>query len=303
MTAKIMDGRVVAQEIRARIKEEVNRLGHMKIQPHLTTILVGDSPASKLYIRNKQVACQEAGIKSTNQELPSTTSQGDLEQSLKSLDDDAAITGILLQVPLPKGLDETQALRCISPEKDVDGLHPSNLGRLFDRPTKAGLLVPCTPKGVMVLLNYYGVNLSRKQAVVINRTKLVGRPLTQLLLNKDATVTVCHSMTQGLAGFCRDADVLVTGIGRRSEFTVGADMIKPGSALIDIGTSSVGGKMIGDVDFQSALKIAALVTPVPGGVGPMTTAMLLYNTLVAACIQNRVELQFNPDELKPPERV
>jgi methylenetetrahydrofolate dehydrogenase (NADP+)/methenyltetrahydrofolate cyclohydrolase len=303
MTGRIMDGRELAQEVRAKVRGQISALGQEKIQVKLTTILVGDNPASKLYVKNKHVACQEAGIKSANLELPSTISQDELEQSLQSLNDDSAVTGILLQLPLPEGLDESHALRCVALEKDVDGLHPSNLGRLFDRPSKPGLLVPCTPKGVMVLLNYYGVELARKRAVVINRTKLVGRPLAQLLLNKDATVTVCHSQTTNLAELSRDADLLVTGIGRRSEFTVGADMIKPGSTLIDIGTSSIGGKMMGDVDFHSALNIAALVTPVPGGVGPMTIAMLLFNTLVAACIQNRVELRFNPDELKPPERV
>lgn len=302
MKGRIMDGRQLAQEVRARIRSQISALEQKKIHVKLATVLVGDSLASKLYVKNKQVACEEAGIESTNLNLPSTVGQEKLEQSLQALSDDSEITGVLLELPLPNNLDESQALRHIAWEKDVDGLHPSNLGRLFERPLRSDQLIPCTPKGVMVMLNYYGVELARKRALVINRTKLIGRPLAHLLLNKDATVTICHSQTTKLAELCREADLLVTGIGRRSEFTVAADMIKPGSTVVDIGTSGVGGQMMGDVDFPSALNIASLVTPVPGGVGPMTIAMLLYNTLLAVCIQNHIELQFNPDDLKPPER-
>lgn len=293
MTGKILDGRTVAQEIRARIKAEAKRLRQMRIQPKLITILVGDNAASKLYLKNKHAACQEVGIESVNLELPAATSQSELQQSIKSQSEDSTVTGILLHLPLPKGLGESEAVKCIAPEKDVDGLHPYNLGTLFDRPIPPGALVPCTPKGVMVLLDYYGVEIAGKRSVVINRTKLIGRPLTQLLLNKDATVTVCHSMTRNLKQLCVEADILVTGIGRRAQFTVDSEMIKPGSAVIDVGTSSVDGKMLGDVDFQSALNVASYVTPVPGGVGPMTTAMLLYNTLLAACLQKDTEPQLN----------
>jgi methylenetetrahydrofolate dehydrogenase (NADP+)/methenyltetrahydrofolate cyclohydrolase len=205
------------------------------------------------------------------------------------------VTGILLQLPLPKGLDEVEAVSSISPAKDVDGLHPYNLGLLTQ---KAAKLVACTPSGIMVLLKYYGVEVAGKHAVVINRSKLVGRPLSQLLLNADATVTVCHSKTRALPEICRQADILVTGIGHRSEFTVGSSMIKAGAAVVDVGSSFVGGKLVGDVDFDSAMQVAGYISPTPGGVGPMTIAMLLYNTLLAACIQNNVDLGLDLNELE-----
>lgn len=239
----------------------------------------------------------DVGIKSSNIELPVATSQQDLERTILGLNEDQAVTGILLQLPLPNGLDDMRAIRCIAPEKDVDGLHPSNLGQLCQKQQTPGQLVPCTPKGVMVLLFYYGVQIPGAHAVVINRSKLVGRPLSQLLLNKDATVTVCHSKTRQLRDICRQADILITGIGRRSEFTVAADMVKSEAAVVDVGSSSVGGKVIGDVDFASVLNVAACVSPVPGGVGPMTITMLLYNTLIAACTQRGVKPQFNVEEL------
>ena len=292
-----MEGRVVAQEIRAKIKEQVEVLRASKVEPNLVTILVGENAASKLYLKNKHSACLEAGIESSNIELPAGISQPELERTIRGLNGNASVTGILLQVPLPHGLDDISAVSSIAPEKDVDGLHPSNLGQLLNKEQRPNQLVPCTPKGVMVLLNYYGIGIEGKWAVVINRSRLVGRPLSQLLLNRDATVTVCHSKTQGLKEICRQADVLVTGIGHRSQFAVGADMIKPGATVVDVGTSSVDGKVMGDVDFESALDVAAYVSPVPGGVGPMTIAMLLYNALLAACSQKGLRLEFNPDEL------
>jgi methylenetetrahydrofolate dehydrogenase (NADP+)/methenyltetrahydrofolate cyclohydrolase len=296
LPGKIMDGRIVAQGIMSNIKEQVNVLADFKVRPNLATILVGDNPASKTYLKNKHTACMDVGIKSENIELPEDTPQEELHRVIRELDADRAITGILLQLPLPKALDDVSAVSCIAPQKDVDGLHPHNLGLLVQ---KRADLVPCTPKGVLAMLTYYGVRIAGRHAVVINRSKLVGRPLCQLLLNQDATVTVCHSKTQDLLGICRQADILITGIGHRSEFTVGADMIKPGAAVVDVGTSSVAGKLVGDVDFDSAIRVAEYVTPVPGGVGPMTIAMLVYNTLLAACLQNGVDLRFDPDELKP----
>lgn len=290
-----MDGRVVAQTVRTKIKEQVAALN---LQPNLATILVGDNPASKTYLRNKHQACMEVAIRSRNIELPADTSQSKLVDLIHELNEDRSVTGILLQLPLPLGLDETQAVSSIVPEKDVDGLHPHNLGLLTQ---KVERLVPCTPKGIIVLLNYYRVEIAGKLAVVVNRSKLVGRPLSQLLLNRDATVTVCHSKTQGLREICREADILVTGIGHRSEFTVGSDMIKPGATVVDVGTSSLGGKLMGDVDFDSAIKVANHVSPVPGGVGPMTIAMLLYNTLLAACMQHKIELELDLDELESGE--
>jgi len=294
---RVMDGRVVAQEIREKIREQVKALQDSGVEPRLATILVGDNPASKLYLRNKHAGCLDVGIKSRNIELRATVSQHELGHTIQVLNEDPAITGVLLQLPLPNGLDDVRATNSIAPEKDVDGLHPANLGQLFQKRQKPGQMVPCTPKGVMVLLSYYGVQVAGMHAVVINRSKLVGRPLSQLLLNKDATVTVCHSKTRQLKDISRQADILITGIGHRSEFTVDANMIKPGAAVVDIGTSTIDGKAVGDVDFVSALNVADYVTPVPGGVGPMTITMLLYNTLVAAAVQRDLKLQFNVEEL------
>ena len=290
-----MSGTQIAREVRARIKDEIKALRNLK--PVLATILVGDNPASKTYLRNKHAACLEVGINSRNIELGANTSQQQLETLLKSLSEDASITGILLQLPLPKGLDDVAAIAAISPEKDVDGLHPFNLGLLLQR---SGRLVPCTPKGVMVMLQYYNVEVSGAHAVLVNRSKLVGRPLSQLLLNNDATVTVCHSKTRDLGHICREADILITGIGRRSEFTVTGDMVKNGATVVDVGTSVIDGKLKGDVDFEEVSSVASHITPVPGGVGPMTIAMLLYNTLLAACQIQGMQPAFSPESLRAP---
>jgi methylenetetrahydrofolate dehydrogenase (NADP+)/methenyltetrahydrofolate cyclohydrolase len=294
-----MDGRIVAHQIKAKIKEHVNAVKSSNVDPHLVTILIGDNPASKAYLRNKHSACADVGIKSRNIELSANTSQVEFERTIEELNSDITVTGILLQLPLPSGLNDARAISMISKEKDVDGLNPCNLGLLTQKDAK---IAPCTPKGVMVLLKHYGVLTAGRHAVVINRTKLIGRPLIQLLLNEDATVTVCHSKTQSLANITRQADILLTGVGRRSEFAVGPDMIKPGATVVDIGTSSVDGKLMGDVNFEAALKVASLVSPVPGGVGPMTIAMLLYNTLLTACMQKGVEMKLTPNELSTPVR-
>ena len=289
-----MDGRSVGQRIREGIKQEVIGLSKLGVEPLLTTILVGENPASKTYLKNKHSACRDVSIASQNLELNASTSQDELLSTIEGLNRDAKVTGILLQLPLPKGLDEASAIMQISPQKDVDGLNPFNLGQLWTKPAR---LVPCTPKGVMVLLKYYRVEITGKRAVIVNRTKLVGRPLAQLLLNEDATVTVCHSKTLGLKEIAKQADILVTAIGRREQFTVGPDMVKPGAAVVDVGTSTVNGKLAGDVDFESVLQVASYVTPVPGGVGPMTIALLLYNTLVAAAMQKNVGMSFDPERL------
>ena len=294
LVAKIIEGRSLGQMIKDHVKKETSTLRGSGIDPLLATVLVGDNAASKTYLRSKHSACVEVGIQSRNLEFNSNTSQHELERIIDELNRDTTVTGILLQLPLPKGLDDFAAINKISPEKDVDGLHPFNLGQLWQ---KSARLVPCTPRGVMVLLKYYGIGIGGKHAVIINRTKLVGRPLAQLLLNEDATVTVCHSKTVDLKERAREGDILITGIGRREHFTVGADMIKPNATVIDVGTSRVEGKLLGDVDFDAALNVAAYVTPVPGGVGPMTIAMLLYNTLVATAIQRNVRLAFTPEEL------
>ena len=295
-----MDGGVVAQAIRSKVREQVRALKSSKVEPNLATILVGDNSASKAYLSSQRSACADVGIKSRGTELASDVSQTKLQEVIRELNDDRSVTGILLQLPLPKGLDEVAAVSSVQLDKDVDGLNPCNLGLLTQRTAK---VVPCTPKGVVLLLKHYRVKMAGEHAIVINRSKLLGRPLSQLLLNEDATVTVCHSKTRGLADISKQADILLTGIGRRSEFTVGADMIKPGAAVVDIGISNVGGKLMGDVDFDSVIRIASLVTPVPGGVGPMTTAMLLYNTLLTACLQKGLELPYDPGELGPPETV
>jgi methylenetetrahydrofolate dehydrogenase (NADP+) / methenyltetrahydrofolate cyclohydrolase len=297
LTAIIMDGNPVARTIRSMVRDGVVSLRKSNVQPTLVTIIVGNDPASQAYLNNKHAACTAAGIKSRNIELPRDTPQSELERIIQELNQDRTVTGILLQLPLPKPLNDAMAVASIAEEKDVDGLNPCNLGRLV---TKDAKLVPCTPKGVIVLLKYYRVGIAGKHAVIINRSKLVGRPLTQLLLNEDATVTVCHSKTNDLSDISRQAEILLTGIGRRSEFTVGPDMIKPGAAVVDIGTSSVGGKLMGDVDFDNAIRVASFLTPVPGGVGPLTVSMLLYNSLVTASMQHNLEIGFNLDQLASP---
>jgi methylenetetrahydrofolate dehydrogenase (NADP+)/methenyltetrahydrofolate cyclohydrolase len=295
MPGKIMDGRIVAQKIRAKIRQRLTALSRSGLKTHLVTVLVGDNPASQAYVKNKHAACLDVGIASRNIELPRDVTQQTLQETIRQLSEDRAVTGILLELPLPKGLDDVSALSAIDPAKDVDGLHPYNLGLLMQKKAE---LVPCTPKGVLSLLGYYGVRIAGTNVVVVNRSKLVGRPLSQLLLNEDATVTVCHSKTEDLQSICSHADILITGIGRRSEFTVGGAMIRNGATVIDVGTSSVDGKLMGDVDFDAAIKVAKYVSPVPGGAGPMTIAVLLYNTFLAACLQNDMDLEFDLNELK-----
>jgi len=298
MVAKLIDGRIVARAARSRIGQRATALKASGVEANLVTILVGDDPASKMYLKNKHQACKDASISSRNVELPAETSQRELIELIHGLNDDSSVTGILLQLPLPTGLDDVEAVATIDPKKDVDGLNPYNLGLLAQKAHRAVRLVPCTPAGIMVLLKYYHVRIAGKHAVVVNRSKLVGRPLMQLLLNDDATVTVCHSKTLALRDICRQADVLITGIGHRSDFTIGADMIKEGAAVVDVGSSFVGGKLMGDVDFDSVIQVAGYVTPTPGGVGPMTITMLLYNTLLSACIQKDVDLGLDLNELE-----
>ncbi len=294
VSARIMDGNPVARTIRSKVRDAVVSLRKSDVEPSLVTVIVGSDPASQAYLKAKQAACTAAGIKSRNIELQGNISQSALEKAIHDLNQDEAVTGILVQLPLPDALDEAAAVSSIAEEKDVDGLNPCNLGRLSEKDAK---LVPCTPKGVIILLKYYQVGIAGKHAVVINRTKLIGRSLTQLLLNEDATVTICHSKTKNLADVARQADILLTAIGRRSEFTVGPSMIKPGAAVVDIGTSSVDGKLVGDVDFDGAIRVASFITPVPGGVGPLTVSMLLYNSLVAASMQHGMEMEFSIDEV------
>jgi methylenetetrahydrofolate dehydrogenase (NADP+)/methenyltetrahydrofolate cyclohydrolase len=294
MTARLLDGRVVAREVRSKIKAKITSLASSIVEPKLVSILVGDNPASQAYLKNNETALAEVGIKYRSMLLAEGISQDELARLVGELNADGSVTGILIHLPLPKGLNETAMLSAVAKEKDVEGLNPCNLGLLTER---TAALVPCTPNGILVLLKYYGLSVSSKHVVIINRSKPVGRPLSQLLLNEDATVTVCHSKTQDLTGISQTADILITGIGRRDEFTVGPSMIRPGAVVVDVGTSNVGGKIVGDVDFDAALRTASYVTPVPGGVGPMTTTMLLYNTVLAACLQSRVEIELGIEEL------
>ena len=300
MPAKTMEGRTVAQGIRSKVREQVRALGS-RVEPNLVTILVGESPASRAYLRSVHLACTDVGMTSRSIDLPSNIAQTKLEEAILELNSDHSVTGILLQLPLPKDLDDVAACTTISHEKDVDGLNPFNLGLLYQKGTAK--LVPCTPKGIVLLLKHYGVKIAGKHAVIINRSKLLGRPLAQLLLNEDATVTVCHSKTERLEEISKKADILLTGIGRRAEFRVGPDMVKAGAIVVDIAMSSIEGELVGDVDFDSVIPIASLLTPVPGGVGPMTIAMIMYNTLTSACSQSGVKLAYNPDELGTPGRL
>jgi methylenetetrahydrofolate dehydrogenase (NADP+)/methenyltetrahydrofolate cyclohydrolase len=296
----MMEGRIVAEGIRSKIRDKVRALSS-SVEPKLATILVGESPASKAYLRSVHLACSDVGINSRGIELSSNVAQGKLEKAVSELNSDRSVTGILLQFPLPKGLDDVAVCTTISQEKDVDGVNPCNLGLLYQK--GKATLVPCTPMGVVLLLKHYGARIAGKHAVIINRSKLLGRPLAQLLLNEDATVTICHSKTERLEEISKTADLLLTGIGRRAEFNVGPNMVKAGAIVVDIGTSSIGGALVGDVDFDAVIPVASFVTPVPGGVGPMTIAMLMYNTLTAACSQSGVKLAYNPDELGTPGKL
>lgn len=294
MTAKLLDGRSVAQEVRSKVRSRIETLAGSIVEPRLVSILVGDDSASRTYLKGNESACAQVGIKFQTLLLGANTSQLDLDKIIGGLNSERSVTGILLHLPLPDGLNEAAAISTISKNKDVDGLNPCNLGLLLHRRTA---LVPCTPNGIIVLLKHYHLDLIGKHVVIINRSKPVGRPLSQLLLNEDATVTVCHSKTRELIEISKTADILITGIGRRDEFVVGSRMIKPGAVVVDVGTTSLSGKIVGDVDFEEAMRTASYVTPVPGGVGPMTTSMLMYNALVAACLQSHVDVGLGVENL------
>jgi len=287
MTAEIIDGKAIAEKIRGEVAAQVSRrMQEGKPPPGLATVLVGDNPASLSYVRGKQKACREVGIESQGFHMAEDTRQEVLEKLLFDLNADPKVNGILVQLPLPSGLDEEKALTAISIEKDIDGFHPVNVGRLAMK-RRDPLFVPCTPLGVMVLLQKTGVKISGARAAVIGRSNLVGMPTALLLVRENATVTICHSRTENLPEIVRQADLLVAAIGR-PKFVRG-DWIKPGAIVIDVGINRVedsgaknGYRLVGDVDFEEARQVAGAITPVPGGVGPMTIAMLLKNTLKAA---------------------
>lgn len=276
--AQIINGKEVSKATREKVKGMVAEfVKSSNRQPCLAVIIVGEDPASQTYVRNKILGCAEVGMKSLSYELPETSTNEDVAKIINDLAVDSNVDGILVQLPLPKHLDERYLLSLIPDSKDVDGFSPNNLGLLA---MNAPRTVSCTPFGVMELIASTGVDIAGKRAVVIGRSNTVGKPMAMLLLNANATVTVCHSKTQNLAEVCREADILVAAIGRPRFVT--ADMVKPGAVVIDVGINRVDGKLVGDVDFENVESIAGYITPVPGGVGPMTISMLLYNTLMAA---------------------
>ena len=277
--AKIIDGKAISKQIREEIAaERAEFAAKSGITPGLAVIIVGEDPASQVYVRNKRRACDEVGFYSESYELPAETTQEELEALVDKLNNDDNIHGILVQLPLPKHLDETRVLLKINPEKDVDAFHPYNVGKIMIGDYS---FLPCTPAGVMALIERSGIDVCGKKCVVIGRSNIVGKPMAMLLLHSHGTVTICHSRTQNLAAICKEADILVAAIGK-ADF-VGADMIKEGAVVIDVGMNrKADGKLTGDVNFAEAEPLASYITPVPGGVGPMTITMLMQNTLTAA---------------------
>jgi len=279
---QILHGRPVADKVLAEVKAGVAALKQKTgVEPTLAVILVGEDPASQIYVRNKKRAADEVGIASRDFLFPQGCTQAELLDTIRRINADAALHGILLQLPLPKGMDEDQAVAAIAPQKDADGLHPMSLGNLLGgKPTA----VPCTPAGCIEILDHYGIPIEGAEAVMVGRSRLVGKPLAQLLLARNATVTMCHTRTRDLAAHCRRADILCVAAGKPRVIT--GDMIKEGAVVIDVGVNRLDtGKLAGDVDFESASQRARAITPVPGGVGPMTIAMLMKNTLLAATRQ------------------
>jgi methylenetetrahydrofolate dehydrogenase (NADP+)/methenyltetrahydrofolate cyclohydrolase len=280
MSARIVDGKAVSAQVRERVKAEV---AQMEVKPGLATILVGDDPASHVYVRNKRNACAEVGIESFHHELEASVPEEELADLIRQLGEDDRVSGILLQLPVPGHIDSDTMIELIHPDKDVDGLTTTNAGRLVQN--REGL-VSCTPAGVMELLDSENVELRGAEAVIVGRSQLVGRPLASLLLARDATVTICHSRTRDLAAVCSRADVLIAAVGRPKLVT--AEMVGEGAVVIDVGINRTDDGLVGDVDFDAVMEKAAAITPVPGGVGPMTIAMLLVNTVKAARLQRGV---------------
>ena len=278
MAAQLIDGKVVAKAVKDDVAGRVQALKAKGIRPGLATVLVGDDPASHVYVRNKQRTCEELGMHTVGHQLPANTSQDELLDLVHRLNDDASIHGILVQLPLPKPLRSEPILNAMSPEKDVDGLHPFNMGKLLMGEPR---FVPCTPAGVLAMLDHYKLPIEGKTAVVVGRSNLVGKPAALLLMHRHATVTVCHSKTPDLAGVCRRAEILVAAMGKARFVT--SEMVDEGAVVIDVGINRLpDGRLVGDVDFEAVAQKASWITPVPGGVGPMTIAMLMRNTLLAA---------------------
>lgn len=281
MAGTKIDGKVIAQAVKDRVKATIKHLREQGINPCLATVLVGDNPASSTYVRNKHKACEEVGILTRDHKLAQSISQAELDKLIDSLNADDSIHGILVQLPLPKQLDEFATISRISPLKDVDGLTPHNAGLLA---MNKAALVACTPSGIMEMFDYHGISLEGKNVVLINRSRLIGKPLYHLLLERDATVVTCHSKTKNLKEICQAADVIITAVGDRNKFELTQDMIKDGAIVIDVAITNHDGKLVGDTDYDKIIQKASFATPVPGGVGPMTVAMLLKNTATSASL-------------------
>lgn len=279
---QILDGKAFAADYRLKLAEKVKNLKETdNVVPGLAVVIIGEDPASQIYVRNKMKACETAGIKSFNVVLPETITQSEAEEKVKKLAENSEVDGIIVQLPLPKKFDEKRILSLIPVEKDVDGLSSENLGKLIKGEDS---LISCTPYGIIELLKGYGVKFAGKSAVVLGRSNMVGKPVAALLLRENATVTVCHSKTENIALYTKNADILVAAIGKAKFVT--ADMVKDGAIVVDVGINRIDGKIYGDVDYESVKDKCSLITPVPGGVGPMTVTMLLQNTF-NACIKNR----------------
>ena len=276
--AVIIDGKELAKNIRLKLKDEVEELKKAEIHPKLAVIMVGDDKASKVYVKNKSKACEDVGIEYEEHILPATTKMEELLELIEKLNNDETIHGILVQSPLPQGLDANEAFRTISPQKDVDGFNPINVGKLS---LNQDCFVSCTPFGIIKMLEAYNIEMQGAHAVIIGRSNIVGKPLAQCLLNKNATVTICHSKTKNLKEMTKQADILIAAIGKPKFVT--EDMVKKGATVIDVGINRMDdGKLLGDTDFETIKEKASYITPVPGGVGPMTIAMLMHNVVKAA---------------------
>lgn len=281
--AKIIDGKQISMQVKMQVKEEVQQLAKQQISVCLAVVIVGNDPASRVYVNNKKKACDLVGIQSMEYALPEETTQQELLALIEKLNQDKQINGILVQLPLPKGIDEKKVIETISPQKDVDAFHAVNVGKImignYD-------FLPCTPAGCMDLIRSTGVEIQGKHCVVIGRSNIVGKPMSMLMLHENATVTICHSKTVNLKEVCQTADILIAAVGKANLVT--ADMVKQGAVVIDVGMNRLpNGKLCGDVDFQTVQEVAGYITPVPGGVGPMTIATLMKNTVTAAKVQNQ----------------
>ena len=281
MTGIKIDGKIIAQTVKDRVKKAADELKTQGISPCLATVLIGNIPASATYVRNKHKACEEVGIATKDHKLDESVTQQELNKIIDELNADASVHGILVQLPLPKHLSEFVTTSRISPIKDVDGLSPHNAGLLA---MKKAALVACTPSGVMEMFDYHNIDLEGKNIVLINRSNLVGKPLYHLLLEKNATVITCHSKTKGIEKFCQSADIIITAVGDRTKFTLTPEMIKEGAIVIDVAITRFEDKLTGDCDYEKIIEKVSFATPVPGGVGPMTVAMLLKNTITATSL-------------------